>query len=220
MDSIQQALFSSLSQVFTDILRFLPSLLSAFVVVIIGSIIANWLKSVTVKLLKTLPSKELFKKFNFKLKFPFEEFAGRLVKWLVLLLFIVAATNLLGLTAVSQAITQLLGYLPHIISALVVLFIGILLSGLVESLVKGALSGYSVATARLVSKIASYIILVFSILAAISELQIAANFIYIFFIGFITTLSLALGLAFGLGSKDLVNQILSDWYKGLKKKSK
>lgn len=220
MDSIQQALFASLSQVFTDILRFLPSLLSALIVVLIGSIIANWLKSVTVRLLKTLPSRELFKKLNFELKFPFEEFAGRLVKWLVLLLFIVAATNLLGLTAVSQAITQLLGYLPNIISALVVLFIGILLSGLVESLVKGSLSGYSISTARLMAKIASYTILVFSILAAISELQIAANFIYIFFIGFITTLSLALGLAFGLGSKDLVNQILSDWYKDFKKKSK
>ncbi len=59
--------------------------------------------------------------------------------------------------------------------------------------------------------------MIFAILAAISELGIAANFINTLITGTIAMLSLGLGLALGLGSKDLVKEILTEWYSGIKK---
>jgi small-conductance mechanosensitive channel len=113
-----------------------------------------------------------------------------------------------------------LNYIPNIVSAVLVLTIGVLLAGLVESLVKGAVNQIDPKTSRLLSKIASYLVVIFATLAAINELGIAQSLINALFIGVIATLSLGLGLAIGLGAKDLVAKILMDWYAQSWKKAK
>jgi hypothetical protein len=145
-----------------------------------------------------------------------EVFVGNLVKWLILMVFFITTINLLGLTTVSVFLTNILGYLPKVISAILILTLGVLFAGLIESVVKGALYQISISTARFVSKISSYIVVIFSILAALSELGIAKDLINTLFIGFVAMLSLGFGLAFGLGAKDMVAKILEDWYSSLK----
>jgi hypothetical protein len=95
--------------------------------------------------------------------------------------------------------------------------IGVLLAGLVEGVVKGALASVDLKTARLMGKIASYTVVTIATLAAFSELKIAESFINILFIGFVAMLSLGFGLAIGLGAKDVIGQALSEWYKELKR---
>ncbi len=96
--------------------------------------------------------------------------------------------------------------------------VGVLLAGLVESLIKGAVNQIDPKTGRLLSKVASYLVVIVTALAAINELGIAQSLINILFIGIITTLALGIGLAIGLGAKDLVSKMLMDWYgKGRKK---
>jgi small-conductance mechanosensitive channel len=107
-----------------------------------------------------------------------------------------------------------------VLSAVIVLSIGVLLAGVVEGLVKGALASVDLKTARLMGKIASYTVVSVAVLAAFSELNIAASFINILFIGFVSMLALGFGLAIGLGAKDVVGEVLSDWYKDLKKELK
>src|SRR5690606_18673717 len=131
--------------------------------------------------------------------------------------FFIAAVNLLGLTTVSNFLTNILSYIPQVISAALILMVGTLVAGLVESLIKGSLSQISRSTGRLVSKIGSYMVMVFTVMAAFAELNIAARLINILFIGFTAMLALGFGLAFGLGAKDLVARILNDWYSNLKK---
>ena len=103
------------------------------------------------------------------------------------------------------------------IASIVVLFFGVLLAGLVESFVKGALKTIDASSSRFFGKIASYLVVTVAVLASISELGIANEFILILFIGFVTALSLAAGLAFGLGGQDLVRDLLKEWYKKAKK---
>ncbi len=93
-------------------------------------------------------------------------------------------------------------------------------SGLVEKIVKGSLGTVDVKTSRLLAKISSYIVMDFTILAAMSQLGIAATFVNTLFIGFVAMLTIGLGLSLGLGSKDLVKTILEDWYKDFKKQVK
>ncbi len=70
------------------------------------------------------------------------------------------------------------------------------------------------------AKTSSYIIVVFSLLAALSQLKIAEHFVNVLFTGFVAMLALGLGLSIGLGSKDLVNQMLNEWYKNFKRETK
>ena len=123
----------------------------------------------------------------------------------------------MGLSTVSQVLNNILGYIPKVFSAAIVLLAGVLLAGLVESLVKGAVGSVAVSVSRFLGKLASWIVMIFATLAAISELGIAANFINTLITGTIAMLSLGLGLALGLGSKDLVKEILTEWYSGIKR---
>lgn len=220
----QNAFLSVTGNILSGIVAFLPNLVGSLIVFLLGLILANWLKSLVLGFFKAVQLPKLVKKSGFdkflekaEVKLKAEEIIGGLVKWLVILIFSITAVNILGLTAVSEVLTTVLVYVPKAISAILVLTVGMLLAGLVESLVKGALGQIDIKTARLVGKIASWLVGIFAILAAINELGIVRSLINILFIGFVAMLALGFGLAIGLGAKDLVSEILTQWYKNFKK---
>lgn len=206
---------------------FLPNLFGAVLVAILGIVIANWVKSLTVKSLQLLRFETLIKDSKFKaflikaeVTEKVEELISSILKWLIVLTFFIAATNIVGLTTVSNVLGGILSYIPSVLSAVIVLALGVLLAGIVEGVVKGALASVDLKTSRLMGKVASYTVITIAILAAFSELKIAAGFISILFIGFVAMLALGFGLAIGLGAKDLVSKILVEWYKDLKSELK
>ena len=149
-----------------------------------------------------------------------EEILGEAVRWLILYIFIIASINAVGLTIVGDFLTSILSFLPNIFAALLILAIGVIIAGFTESIVKSAIINFDVSTARMAGKISSYIVVVIAALIAISELGIAETFINILFIGFVATLAIGLGLAFGMGAKDLVSKIFTNWYKEIEKTTK
>lgn len=224
ISSWQTALGNVATDTLSAILGFLPNALGAIIVLLLGILIANWSKTLVIKTLQALKLQSLvrdsqLKKFLVKAEITqkLEEVIGSIVKWVLMLVFFVAATNILGLITVSELLTSILIYIPNVLSAVIVIAIGVLLAGIVESLVKGALASIDLKTSRLMGKVASYVVIIVAVLAAFSELHIAKNFINILFIGVVTMLALGIGLAIGLGSKDLIAQILKDWYTTLKK---
>jgi small-conductance mechanosensitive channel len=118
----------------------------------------------------------------------------------------------LGLEPLSQVLDTLLAYIPHVFSAVLVLFFGMLLAGVAESLVKGAIRSIDGKASRLLGKVTSYLVITIAVLAAVSELGIASEFIMVLFVGFVTMISLGMALAIGLGGKDVVSRILDKWY--------
>lgn len=221
-------LLTSLSNVWvsfaTAIITSLPSLLGGFLTFIVGIILGNFAKNTVVKSLQAIKFENLIKDSKFReflhraeLSEKVEVMLGSLVKWLIVITFFIAATNIWGLTTVSQLLLGIVGYLPSIFSAIIVLAIGILLAGFVESMVKAGLNSVDVRTGRLMGKIASYLVITIATLAAFSELRIARDFINTLFIGFVAMLSLGFGLAIGLGAKDVVGKALGKWYDGISK---
>ncbi len=201
-----------------------PQVLGAIIVAILGIVLGNWVKAITVKSLQMVRFEALIKDSKFKaflvkaeVTDRVEEVIGTILKWLIVLTFFIAATNIVGLSAVSNVLGGVLGYIPNVVSAVIVMAIGVLLAGIVEGVVKGALASVDLKTSRLMGKIASYTVVTITTLAAFSELKIAESFINILFIGFVSMLALGFGLAIGLGAKDVIGQALSDWYKELKK---
>lgn len=223
----QDALSSVWGSTVGTSLAFLPNLFGAVLVALAGIVIGNWVKTAIIRTLQVIRFENLIQNTKFKtflvkaeLTQKFEDVIGSVFKWLIVLTFFIAATNIVGLNAVAAVLAGILGYIPNVISAVIVLAIGILLAGLVESLVKGALASVDLQTSRLMGKIASYTVVTIATLAAFSELKIAESFINILFIGFVAMLALGFGLAIGLGAKDLIKEVLADWHKNLKKELK
>lgn len=219
----QNALYSVWVSTIGSVLVLFPHILGAIIVATLGIVIGNWVKAITIKSLQMLRFETLIKDSKFKaflvkaeVTDKVEEVIGSILKWLIVLTFFIAATNILGLTAVSSVLSGVLSYVPNVISAVIVLAIGVLLAGIVEGIVKGALASVDLKTSRLMGKVASYTVVTIATLAAFSELKIASAFINILFIGFVSMLALGFGLAIGLGAKDVIGKALSDWYKELR----
>lgn len=222
--SVQDSLVNAASSILVSLLSYIPTLLAAVVVFVVGLVLANWLKIITIKLLNVLRVSDVLMKGGLKhflenaeITQKVETVVGELVRCLTILIFLVASINLLGLNTVTLVLNGLLSYLPSIFAAVLIFGAGVVLAGFLEKLVKGSLGGIDIKLSRIMAKFTSYLVVVFTLLAAISQLGIAKNLIDTLFVGFVSMLALALGLSLGLGSKDLVKTILEDWYKSFKK---
>jgi hypothetical protein len=222
--NLQQTFIGAASAVLDSILRFLPNLIVSLVVFWLGTIIAKWLAKLTQGLLGRLKIDHFSKKFGLKdflkkarVEISLEELLSQFVRWVIIFIFFITAVNILGLSAVSDVLARVLSYLPKVISATLILAVGFLLVGLVESVVLAGLSQLGDKVAEIGSKAAYYLLLFVVILAAINELGIAQSLTNILFTGLVGSLALGFGLSLGLGAKDLVAQLLEDWYKKLKK---
>ena len=227
LSSWNDALLTAWQTTLVNLFYFVPSLLAAVALFIIGLFLAEWTKKMSIRLLQAFKLSSIMRKTGVEsfldkaeIKLKIEEIFGNIIKWLIILVFFVAAVNILGLTTVSKVLDAILAYIPRAFSAVLILAIGVLLSGLVENLIKGALFHIDLKAARLLAKIGAYLVIIFTILTSINELGIAQTLINTLFTGFIAMLVLGLGLAIGLGSKDLVARILNEWYENLRKELK
>lgn len=219
-----QSTFNEASvSVFQTIFSFLPTLLAAVLVFVIGLVLARFLKKLTVRLFSELRLSRLAQMSGLEtflnkaeIKIKIEEILGNLVKWIIIFIFFITAVNILGLQSVSMVLNGILGAIPRVLSAAFILTAGILLAGLIESLVKGSVAQIDLKLGRVAGKFASYIVVIFVVLAAINEIGIAQALINSLFIGVVAMLALGFGLALGLGAKDLVAKILNEWYEQLK----
>jgi hypothetical protein len=222
--TIEKALLTAGQNILMGILNFIPILLSSILVFILGIFVARWVKFGVVKILNLVRLTDLIstpavKKFlkSASITKKVDDVLGEVFRYIVLLIFFVTSINLLGLSTVTQVLNGVLAYLPQVFAAILILISGILLAGFLEKVVKGSLGSVDLRSSRLMGRFTSYLIMVITILAAISQLGIAQPFVGTIFIGFIAMLSLALGLGFGLGSKDLIKEVLENWYKNFRK---
>ena len=222
--SLVESLRVFAAETIVSLADYMPAILGALLILIVGSLIANTAKALVIKVLSSLHIAKAVKKTpiehflkNAEIKSGFETIVGTVVYWLIMLVVLQSVVTILGLDSLSLLLAGILGYFPRVLSAVVVLFFGVLLAGLFESFVKGAFKTIEASSSRMFGKIASYLVITVTILAAISELGIANEFILILFVGFVAATSLAAGLAFGLGGKDVVRDFLSEWYKRNKK---
>lgn len=207
------------AQTLAVISSFLPRLLAALILLGLGILLAKLVRQLLNRILQATNLSQLLNKTPLQLAFENQNVGDYLTRfivgavyWLLILLAIHASSTVLGLISVTLILEKVLNYVPQILSALVVLGFGMLLAGLVESVVKGAARGIGVHNALLLGKVASYAVVTIAALSSLSELGIAKEFITILFVGFVSSLSLAAALALGLGSKDTVHRLLSNWY--------
>lgn len=194
----------------------IPQIVIALVVLIVGWIIANLLKKVVMSVFGTLKIDKaldaagvdtLTERAGYKLNSGV--FVGTLVKWFIIIVFFVAALDILNLNQATAFLsTVVLGYLPQVIVAVLILFGGFILASFMEKLVVAGVKATNVASPELLGKFARYAILIFTVLAALNQLAIAPELVQLLFAGLVFGCSLAFGLAFGLGGRDAAAEYL------------
>lgn len=207
---------ASFQQLWSGVAQFLPKILVAVVVLIIGWIIAAAVGKLIAKVIKAfrvdkalqgLGAEGPISRAGFKLDAG--SFIGALVKWFLFIVFVVAAMDVLRLTQVNIFLRDVvLGYLPRVIIAALILIIAAALADLAKRIISGSAKAANLASAGFMGGIAKWAIWIFAILAALYELGVASALIQTIFTGFIAMLAIAAGLAFGLGGKEAASRYI------------
>ncbi len=207
---------TAFADLWASMLDFLPLFLGALVVFLLGLIVAVVLKGVVVRisnflhlddLAVKLEVKDTFKKAGINLNIA--GLLGWIVKWFVVVVALIAATDILGWSQLTAFLNEVVLYLPNVIIAVVILLVGVLLANFVYRVVKTAVAAAKLDSADFLAGISKWAILIFSFMAAIGQLGIASNLINILFTGFVAMLALGGGLAFGLGGKEHAGKFLN-----------
>jgi small-conductance mechanosensitive channel len=217
--SFTDALVASFHDAFSMILSAIPRILGFIIIVAIGWFVSSMLARGVTRLLRAIRFDELMQKsgladFMAKMGTGTDSagIVSGLVKWLVRIVVLLVAFDVLGLPAVSDVMRQLLLWLPNLVVAIFVLFIGGIAARTLGNIVRGATAEGGFTNPETLSNVVRTAVWAFAIVVAINQLGIATNLINTLFTGFVGALAIALGLSFGLGGRDLASRTLENWY--------
>lgn len=207
---------ASFNDVWFTVVQFVPAIIAAAVIFVIGWVIGMILAKVIEQVvdvlrvddaLKAAGVSEAVKDAGFHLNAG--RLLGSLVKWFIIIVFLVAALEVLGLVRVTTFLQQVvLLYLPQVIVAVLIIILAAILADVVKNIVTGSARAAGVRQANMAGAVAKWSIWIFAVLAALNQLGVAAAFWQTLFTGIVVALSLAFGLAFGLGGKEAAGRAI------------
>lgn len=212
----QAVVVQALGDLYAKTLSYLPNLVATIIVLIIGWILAIFLGKLVQKVLDMIKIDQLANQLGLQnlsdkvgKKLSLAALGGWLVKWFFFLASFIAAADILGLQEVSTFFYQsVLGYAGHVIVAMAILLLGILAANFFASIVTGTVNASGLHKGSSLGAITKWAIVAFTVIAALSQLQIATAFLQDLFRAVVAMLAIAGGLAFGLGGQTWAKKVL------------
>lgn len=222
-----QATINALLNLWVGFLGFLPSILGAVLVLLVGWFFAGWVGRFAAELLKRLKFDQLFSKDQWKealrkadVRITPAEFLGAIVKWALAIVFLSAASEVLGLNVFAGFLGDVVAFIPHVFAAVLILVATVVIVDIVEKVLRIATEGMQMGYGHGVGIVVRWAIWIFAIIAILNQLRmdttIFGDSFKIILQGIVFMLALAGGLAFGLGGKEVASQMLDDLKKRLR----
>ena len=202
------AFVDSLLNVWYGVADFIPKLVLALIIFAIGWVLAALLEKLVESIFKSLKidsalksagMEDVVKRSGHNLNSGI--FVGALVKWFVIVVFLMSAFDALGLAQVNGFLRDIVSYLPTIIVAVLILMVAVVVANAMQRLVTASARAAHVRSAEMLGRITKWVIWIFAILTALYNLGVGPALIQTVVMAVFAGAALALGLAFGLGGK-------------------
>lgn len=189
---------------------FAPKLVIAILIFLVGWIIATVLGRVVEQAIKAVKVDSILQGLGFadvlsRAGFQLNSgcFLGALIRWFVIVVFLVASLDIIGLSQVNEFLRDVvLGYLPNVIAAVIIILVAAVVADVMQKIVVGGAKAAEIKIAQMLGGVTKWAIWVFAIIVALDKLGILSDYGTILFQGFVYMFVIAGGLAFGLGGKE------------------
>ena len=206
----------------TRVMGFLPTLLSVVIILIVGYVLAAIVQKVVTRFLKLARLDTASEKTGIAniltkgdINYTLSEIVGVLIYWLMMLVVILAAVNALQLTVAAELLNRVILYIPNVIASVFILVLGIFFASLMANTVRTTAANAGVRQARSLGQATQVVIAIFVFVEALKQLGIDTSLIDLLMKAILAALALGVGLAVGLGCKDLagrsVNQLVDSF---------
>lgn len=216
LDNIGQVIFDSFQNIWEGFAARIPSIVGALVVFIIGLIVASGIGALVEKLFASIKLDQMLGRVGLTphleragLKLRGAHFLGRLAYWFIIVVFLLAASDILKLATFSEFLNNVLEYIPNVIAAVLILLAAFMIGNFLRRVVTASVMSARLHAGRFLGAITWWSVVVFGLLAALVQLNIAREIIGSIVTGIVAMVALAGGIAFGLGGKDYANHLMS-----------
>lgn len=207
----------ALQNTWQGFLLFLPRLLGSIIVFVIGWLVATGVGRLIAEILKRLKFNQIFERTGWRealskaeLKVNPSEFVGGICKWILVIVFLLASVEILGFVQFADFLSDVLGWLPNLIVAVAIFVVAIILTDILEKVIKAGAKKMELGYTGFLGTSVRWAIYVFAGLAILLQLGITPTIINTLVMGFVGMISLAFGLAFGLGGKDAAAKMIEE----------
>jgi len=195
--------------VWSGLVSVIPHLIGAIIIFIIGWVVAAFVAKIVAHIVKAIKLDNALEQAGFAavvkragLTLDSGTFIGGIIKWFIIVAFLIASFEVLGLSQVNVFLQQVvLLYLPQVLVAVLILLVSVVIADAVSKTVVGSAKAAGVKSANFLGTVTKWAIWIFAVLTALVQLGIAVGFIQTLFTGVVVALSLAFGLSFGLGGQ-------------------
>lgn len=207
----------SLQGLIAGVIEFIPKLLGAIIVFIIGWIIAVWIGKLVAEILKRIKFDKIFEKTKWEeamekaeVKMKMSGFLGSIIKWVLAIVFLGAGIKILGIQEFGGFVDGIVGWLPNLVVASAIFVVAVIIADFAEKITKIAVGKMRVGYVNLIGGIVRWSIWLFAGFAILAQLAVgtAAQIVQILITGVVALVVISIALAFGLGGKDVAKDIL------------
>ena len=204
-------------------LFYLPRIVGAIIIFAIGWFISVGVGRLIAGILRKLKFNKLFERGVWRgalekaeIKVDASGFIGAIFKWILVIVFLLAAVEILGFVQFAGVLKSILGYLPNVIVAAFIFGVAAIVADILEKTARAAVESTKIGYGGVVGAIVKWAIWIFAILAILVQLRVAPELIRILFAGFVALITVAGGIAFGLGGKEIAAETLRELRKKLR----
>jgi small-conductance mechanosensitive channel len=212
-DQSQGQVFQPLQDAISLVLSYIPQIIGAIIILIVGYIIGKVLQALITRILESVGFENWMERGGVKQFFDRagtrqtpSSVLGMIVFWFIFIIAITMAANALGIQQISSFLNQLIAYIPSIFVALLILFLATLLANFVSGIVRGATNS------EILASIAQYAIIIYAVFAALTQLGIAVQLTANTFLILLGAVGLALAIAFGIGGREVARDVVEKAY--------
>lgn len=210
---------SSLSSMWPEVIKIGTNIAIAIIILILGWLVAKIITRIIKKALKLANVSKLDEKINEieivegkQLNFDTIKVITKLVKWIIYIVVIIVISDILGLEILSEKIGEFLSYLPKLLVALIIFMIGLLFANFVKKGLKALFDSMDLSGGKMLSQLVFFLLLIFISITALNQAGVDTEIITSNFTMILGSFLLAFALAFGLGAREIVGELLKTFY--------
>ncbi|MFN4145050.1 MAG: mechanosensitive ion channel family protein [Runella sp.] len=217
--NITQILINTFNSLIEQFVNFVPRLIGALVIFLIGFLLARIVTTILKKVLKRVGFDRIGEKFNelgiikqLKTEIKLSEIVSKVIYYFILLVFLTAATETLGVAAITNMVISLVNFIPQVIAAAIMLQIGVLIADTLKKAVIALCKSFNVPSGKLIGNVVFFFFFIITLISALGQAGINTELLESSFNILIGGIILAFGVGYGFASRDILANIIASFY--------
>lgn len=219
MPNIVEILLNTFRTLINQFVDFVPKLVGAVVILVIGVLVAKSVAAIVSRVLKQVGFDKIGEKLNdidfirqLQTEIKLSEIVAKVLYYFILLVFITAATETLGVAAITGMVLSLVNFIPKLIAAAIMLQVGVLLADALKKAVITLCQTFKIESAKLLGMIVFFFFLTITIISALGQAGINTELLESSFNLLIGGIIFAFAVGYGIASRDVMANILASFY--------